>query len=148
MHIACISKHKRTKPQSLDYLLSFLFLMSLICHLSSDKENTRGKRSMAFFSVLENIPQMPCASMQMEDYSSVEESKCWLLKSYLIFFSLLLHWKEKYLTKQQITEKFKYHDKKRYVLFPWEQNKTVNFQNPTSHTTAVVAKPILTTHLL
>jgi len=58
---------------------------------------------MASFCVLENLPQMPYAFMQIADYSLAEESKCWLLKSYLIFFSLLLHWKEKNLTIQQIT---------------------------------------------
>lgn len=31
---------------------------------------------MASFCVLENLPQMPYASMQMEDYSLVEDSKC------------------------------------------------------------------------
>lgn len=48
--------------------------------------------------------------MQMADYSLVEESKCWLLKSYLIFISLLLHWKEKSNNKTNYW-KFKYHDK-------------------------------------
>lgn len=109
----------------------------------------KGKRFTASFCVLKNFPQMPYASMQMKDYSLVEESKCWLLKSSLIFFSLLLHWKGKNLTIQQITEEFKYYDKK--ITYFFQKTKTEQnsqLQNRTSHATAVVGKPILTTRLL
>lgn len=56
----------------------------------------------------------------------------------------------KNLTIQQITEEFKYHDKKNYILFSIKrkQNKTANFQKPTNHTTAVGAKTMLTTYVL
>lgn len=43
---------------------------------------------MVSFCVLEILPQMPYANMQIGDYSLVGESKCWLLNSYLVIATL------------------------------------------------------------
>lgn len=48
---------------------------------------------MVSFCVLEILPQMPYASMQMGDYSLFGESKCCLLKTYLVFITATLEGK-------------------------------------------------------
>lgn len=57
---------------------------------------------------------------------------------------------KKNLTIQQITKQFKYHDKKNLHTCSTQriQSETANFQKPTSHTIAAVAKTLLTTHLI
>lgn len=83
---------------------------------------------MASFCVLDNLPQMPYASMQMEDYSWLAESKCRLLKSYLIFY-YCYSGREKY---NNITHYWRtqLHDKKLDFFFPRKrrQNKTASLQ--------------------
>lgn len=84
---------------------------------------------MASFCVLDNLPQMPYASMQMEDYSWLAESKCRLLKSYLIFY-YCYSGREKY---NNITHYWRtqLHDKKLdffFFLRKRRQNKTASLQ--------------------
>lgn len=106
-----------------------------------------GKRFMASFCVLDNLPQMPYASMQMEDYSWLAESKCRLLKSYLIFY-YCYSGREKY---NNITHYWRtqLHDKKLDFFFLEKEDRT---KQPASknkkQATVTAAREMFSMHLL